>query len=143
MGQVFARGYSTSDRPPNDDSAGATADPPASPSGKVDYGPRLGEKIDIHGPMGAGMREKLLAEFAPVEYLKMEDESHAHRGHAGVRDATTKETHFKVVLVSDRFEGVSRVKRQQQVYACLDDEFKNQGLHALSLKCKTLKEHQG
>ncbi|CAD7954795.1 unnamed protein product [Amoebophrya sp. A25] len=103
--------------------------------------PPQSEDLDIHGPLARGVRRKILERFGPVIYLEMEDESHQHRGHAGVRDATTPETHLRIVLVSDRFaELPSRVKRQQSVYQLLDDEFKVQGLHALTLNCMTQKE---
>ncbi|CAD7925892.1 unnamed protein product [Amoebophrya sp. A120] len=100
------------------------------------------ESIDVHGPLGQGMRQKLIEELSPIFYLEMEDESHEHRGHAGVRDATTAETHFRVVVVSDKFEGISRVQRQQRVYGILKEEFQTQGLHALSLKCLTTSEYE-
>jgi BolA protein len=42
-----------------------------------------------------------------------------------------QETHFKVVIVVDQFNGLRSVKRQQLVYAAIKDLFE-QGLHALS-----------
>ena len=92
----------------------------------------------ILGPMGDGMRQKLLAEFVSdptTETVLIEDESHLHKGHAGVRDSKTPETHFNVRVVSAKFEGVSRVNRQKMVYALFTHEFDEQGLHALQLKC--------
>ena len=62
------------------------------------------------------IREKLTAAFAPAA-LSVEDESAKHAGHAGARPGG--ETHFNVRIVSDAFEGVSRVERQRRVYAAL------------------------
>ncbi|CAO3617830.1 unnamed protein product [Cunninghamella echinulata] len=52
---------------------------------------------------------------------------------------TNKETHFKVTVVSDKFEGKTLMQRHRLIYSLLDDELK-QGLHALTLKTKTQKE---
>lgn len=59
--------------------------------------------------------------------IEIEDESRLHsRGGA--------ETHFKILLVSERFRGQSRIIRQRQVQQLLAQEFET-GLHALSLRC--------
>ncbi len=87
------------------------------------------------GPIYQSINRKITELFSPVK-LSIQDESHMHRGHAGVRDASTKETHFTVEIVSEKFVGVNRVQRQRMVNELLQDEFAN-GLHALSLACKT------
>ena len=51
------------------------------------------------------------------------------------------ETHFKMIIVSDVFVGLSQVQRQQRVYRVLNDELAN-GLHALSMKTLTPAEWQ-
>lgn len=79
------------------------------------------------------IREKLTASFAPKELI-VEDESAKHAGHSGARPGG--ETHFNVRIVSDAFEGVSRVERQRRVYAALADEM-NGRVHALSLTTLT------
>ena len=67
------------------------------------------------------IREKLTAAFAPKELI-VEDESAKHAGHSGARPGG--ETHFNVRIVSETFEGISRVERQRRVYAALADEMK-------------------
>lgn len=86
-------------------------------------------------PMYSGMMLKLKTALKPSRLLVI-DESHLHRGHAGVRDAQGPETHFKVEVVSERFEGTTRIERQRLIYKLLDQEFK-EGLHALQLVCRT------
>ena len=77
--------------------------------------------------------EKLLkAEFAPLA-LNLADESSQHGGHAGARPEG--ETHYRLVMVSEVFEGLGRVARQRLVYQALAAEFAS-GLHALSLQLK-------
>jgi BolA protein len=51
------------------------------------------------------------------------------------------ETHFKVVLAADSFEGKRQVQRHQAVYACLAEELKN-GVHALALHTFSPEEWQ-
>lgn len=61
--------------------------------------------------------------------LQVENESHQHGGPG-------TETHYKVTLVSDVFEGLRPVARHQRVYALMQEEMA-QGLHALALHTYT------
>ncbi len=47
---------------------------------------------------------------------------------------------LKIDLVSTQFEGVSRVKRQQAVYACIVDLIKDGSLHAITIRASTPSE---
>jgi len=83
--------------------------------------------------VAAAIREKLTAAFAPIA-LDVQDESARHAGHAGAMrgDGSHGETHFHVRIVSESFDGVSRVERQRRVHAALKDELAGP-VHALSL----------
>ncbi len=72
---------------------------------------------------------KLERAFAPVR-LEIVDESHLHAGHVGARPEG--ETHFRVVVVSDRFAGRSRVAAQRMVHRALAEELAGP-VHALSV----------
>ena len=48
--------------------------------------------------------------------------------------------HFFATIVSAEFEGCSRVRRHQRVYAALGDRMREQ-IHALSMKTLTPAEH--
>ncbi|ODN42500.1 BolA family protein [Piscirickettsia litoralis] len=48
--------------------------------------------------------------------------------------------HFQVVVVGDCFSGLSKLKRQQLVYAALMDEITSGELHAVNIKTYTPKE---
>ena len=48
--------------------------------------------------------------------------------------------HFFATIVSPDFEGLSRVRRHQRVYAALGDRMREQ-IHALSMKTLTPTEH--
>lgn len=80
------------------------------------------------------IQEKLKLAFTPIE-LVVENESHNHSVPAG------SETHFKVLIVSDHFQGLSRIERQQAIYKVLSDELKS-GVHALSQRVYTSQEWQ-
>ncbi|MBA4171498.1 MAG: BolA family transcriptional regulator [Hyphomicrobium sp.] len=75
------------------------------------------------------IREKLLVALRPIR-LDVVNESHMHAGHAG--SPGTGESHFRVLVVSDAFDGKSRVERHRMVNAALADELAGR-VHALAL----------
>lgn len=75
------------------------------------------------------IEHKLKDEFQPVT-LNVENESHMHSVPAN------SETHFKVTLVCDQFDGMARVRRHQAIYKALAAELAN-GVHALALHLYT------
>ena len=84
----------------------------------------------------AVIEKKLTAALTPTR-LSIVDESHLHAGHSGARPEG--ETHFRVEIASDRFDGVGRVQRQRLVYEILAEELKG-SVHALALKTRTPEE---
>jgi len=82
------------------------------------------------------MRDKLTASLAPTR-LAIENESHLHQGHAS--SPQTGESHFRLEIVSDRFEGLNRVDRQRLVYQALAQELAGP-VHALALSTRTPSE---
>ena len=83
------------------------------------------------------IQDRLQAALSPT-LLVVDDVSEQHRGHGGWREGG--ETHFNVLIVSDAFDGQSRVARQRQVMAPLADLMDNP-IHALSIKAQTASEH--
>ena len=45
--------------------------------------------------------------------------------------------HFEAIIVSPEFEGKTRVKQHQMVYAAVNDAMASEVIHALSLKTYT------
>ncbi len=45
--------------------------------------------------------------------------------------------HFEALIVSQSFDGLGRVQRQQRVNALLSEHFESEALHALSMQCLT------
>jgi BolA protein len=79
---------------------------------------------------------KLDAAFSP-ERLDVKDESHLHAGHAGARPGG--ESHFRLLIVSSHFDGLTRVARQRAVNDVLREELKER-VHALAMKTLTPEE---
>lgn len=54
----------------------------------------------------------------------------------------TDGSHFKIIAVSDQFDGMSRVKKQQAIYGPLSDKIADGSMHALTIKAFTEAEWQ-
>ncbi len=78
------------------------------------------------------IEQKLRAQFAPL-HLEVNNESHMHDVPEG------SESHFRVVLVAQQFEGKPLIQRHRAVNAVLDQELKGQ-IHALALHTMTPEE---
>ncbi len=80
---------------------------------------------------------KLQSALSPT-HIDVVDESHMHSAGKGA------ESHFKVVVVSDRFEGLTPVKRHQLIYGALAEEMSKKpsagGIHALAITSRTCAE---
>ncbi len=81
-------------------------------------------------PMQDTIEEKLTAAFAPAR-LEVANESHMHAGHAS--SPGSGESHFRVLVVSDRFQGKSRLERHRMVNEALAGELAG-GIHALAIR---------
>ena len=81
------------------------------------------------GSMHQIIEAKVRANFDPTR-LEVIDESYMHSVPEGA------ESHFRVLVVSDAFEGKSAVQRHQAVYAVLAEEVQHH-IHALGLQTMT------
>ncbi len=79
--------------------------------------------------MEKALRASIEQTFEP-EYFELENESHRHSVPAN------SETHFRLLVVADAFEGKSRVDRSRLVNDLIKP-FMNQGLHALTQRTFT------
>ncbi len=78
------------------------------------------------------IESKITADLQP-SHLEVVNESHMHSVPPG------SESHFKLVVVSERFAGKTRVARHQLVNGILADELGRQ-IHALSMQTHTAEE---
>ncbi|KAA8495172.1 BolA-like protein 1 [Porphyridium purpureum] len=90
------------------------------------------------GPVARQILDKLAAGLAPVSRMSLEDESHKHRGHVGA-PAGSSETHFRLLVVSPRFQGMKLIARHRTVYSLLADEMASR-VHALQIHALTPEE---
>ncbi len=79
--------------------------------------------------MQENIQQKLTDAFTP-KHLSVEDESHGHNVPDGA------ESHFKVVMASESFDGKRPVQRHQLVYGELKAELAG-SVHALALHLYT------
>jgi BolA protein len=84
------------------------------------------------------IEETLSATLSPIE-CQLEDESALHAGHAG---AASGGGHYRVRLVSSRFEGLNRLARHRLVYDCLLEMMQAE-IHALNIIALTPTEASG
>jgi BolA protein len=73
--------------------------------------------------------KKLTEAFAP-QSLRVLDESHQHEGHAGYRPGG--QTHFRVYIVSEAFQGKTRLERHRMINGTLSGELAG-SVHALAI----------
>ena len=90
-------------------------------------------KSEMEFPVNASITSKLSESFQP-QFLDVINESHMHNV------PKNSETHFKVVVVSDKFDDVpSLVKRHRMINTILAEELEGP-VHALSIVAKSPKQ---
>ena len=85
-------------------------------------------------PVADVINKKLTATFAPTT-LEVINESSKHNVPRGA------ETHFKVVVISECWKGISLLERHRAINEALATELQN-GVHALSIVAKTPEQWQ-
>jgi BolA protein len=75
------------------------------------------------------LREKLMIALEPTR-LDIVNESQLHAGHRSAPD--TGESHFRIMIVSPKFAGATRVTRHRMVNEAIADELEGR-IHALAL----------
>lgn len=79
--------------------------------------------------------EQRLQSLLKPSFLEVANESHMHSV------PPNSETHFRVVVVSEQFDGKRKVARHQQVYGALQEQLDGP-VHALALHTYTPDEWQ-
>lgn len=89
--------------------------------------------VGIVGPIGTAIESKLIAAFSPIHHMEVWNESYMHNVPTG------SETHFKVIIVSEKFSSVKTpIGRHRLVNDVLKDEESGQlPVHALSIVAMT------
>tara|TARA_B100000959_G_C14969439_1_gene619074 strand:- start:956 stop:1216 length:261 start_codon:yes stop_codon:yes gene_type:complete len=78
--------------------------------------------------------EKIIVNTFDVSSIEIIDETHKHRGHP-----QSSGGHFKLIMISNDFKGLSLIERHRMIYKALDSMMKKE-IHALSIHVKTTEE---
>ncbi|KAI9870763.1 MAG: hypothetical protein M1830_003832 [Pleopsidium flavum] len=93
-------------------------------------------------PIEDTMRVKITDALKPST-LDIYNDSHMHAHHKAMQGSTSRETHFRVIIVSDAFKSKMQPTRHRMVYALLKEEMeKAGGIHALQLRTRTPEEEE-
>jgi len=81
------------------------------------------------------LRAVLAGRLAALEPARLDliDESHLHAGHVGAQGGAR---HFRVRIVSNRFQGLGTLARHRLVYDCVHDLMPHP-IHALAIEAGT------
>lgn len=78
-----------------------------------------------------------LSQLSP-NHLQIINESAGHGGYY-----PGKESHFKVIIVAEAFQGLRLVQRHQKVYSLVPELLQPSKIHALAIHAYTPDEYQG
>ncbi|XP_049587790.1 bolA-like protein 1 isoform X1 [Syngnathus scovelli] len=96
---------------------------------------RLASRMDTARPVEGAITTKLTDAFHP-DHLEVHNESHMHAVPPG------SESHFRVLVVSGRFQGLSLLQRHRLVNETLKTELST-CVHALAIQAKTPEQWRG
>ena len=86
------------------------------------------------------LEQQLITQLNALQpaHLQVINESSGHGGYF-----PGKESHFKVIIVSDIFQGLRLVQRHQKIYAAVGDLLAPSKIHALAIHAFVASEWQG
>ena len=82
--------------------------------------------------------EKIIRNTIKPNLMSVKDVSEEHRGHNSFREGV--ESHFEIMLVSEKFSNKSKIKRHRVVNEMLKEEFLSD-LHSVTLKLYSVEEY--
>ena len=83
--------------------------------------------------------EKIILENYDPYFFSVLDVSEQHRGHQNFKENV--ESHFEIIIVSDKFINIKRIDRHRMVNHSLKDEFWSD-LHSAIIKTYTVEEYK-
>lgn len=93
----------------------------------------------VAGPLSQSVKERIHSGIPDIRHFAMYNDSYKHRGHRE-HSQNNSESHLRLEITSDYFEGMTLVRRHRLVYDLLNTEIREHGLHALQLHLKTVAE---
>ena len=83
--------------------------------------------------------EKIISESYSPYFYSVIDVSEQHRGHQNFKENI--ESHFEIIVVSDKFIDIKRIDRHRMINYSLKNEFCSD-LHSAIIKTYTIKEYK-
>ena len=83
--------------------------------------------------------ENLILKNYEPEFLSVLDVSEQHRGHQNFKENV--ESHFEIMIVSEKFRNLNRMERHRMVNKSLKGEFLSD-LHSVTIKTYTMEEYK-
>ena len=80
----------------------------------------------------------ILKNYEP-EFFSVLDVSEKHRGHQNFKEDV--ESHFEIIIVSEKFKNLNRIERHRMVNQSLREEFLS-NLHSVIIKTYTIEEYK-
>ena len=83
--------------------------------------------------------ENLILKHYEPEFFSVIDVSKQHRGHQDFKEGV--ESHFEIIIVSEKFKNLNRIERHRMVNKSLREEFLSD-LHSVVIKTFTIEEYK-
>ena len=83
--------------------------------------------------------EKIILQNYEPYFLSVLDVSEQHRGHQNFKEDV--ESHFEIIVVSEKFKNMNRIDRHRMVNKSLEEEFLTD-LHSVIIKTYTINEYK-
>ena len=83
--------------------------------------------------------ENLILKNYEPQFYSVLDVSEQHRGHQNFKENV--ESHFEIIIVSEKFRNLNRMERHRMVNKSLKEEFLSD-LHSITLKTYTMEEYK-
>ena len=83
--------------------------------------------------------ENLILKNYEPKFLSVIDVSEQHRGHQNFKEGV--ESHFEIIIVSEKFKNLNRIQRHRMVNQSLKEEFLSD-LHSVIIKTYTIEEYK-
>ena len=83
--------------------------------------------------------EEIIVSYFKPHFFSVLDVSEQHRGHQNFRENV--ESHFEIIIVSEKFHNKNKIDRHRMVNECLKEEFLSD-LHSVVIKTYTIDEHK-
>ena len=83
--------------------------------------------------------EKMISDRFQPYFFSVNDVSEQHRGHQSFKENV--ESHFEVIIVSQKFYDKNKILRHRMINAGLQKEFLSD-LHSVSIKTYTIDEYK-